>query len=237
MPRELPVQAVFMSPQDHAAMLGRRSPHATSIPRTRPAPSPGSCVMSSGGERPAQEPAEFDDVRAGEAAAVIAEALEAGNDWMEFEETARLLGCYGIAIPTVAGGPRSRAGRTGCRGDRGTRGAEGAGAGDRPQDGAGRRPHRARRARGGDPGGGGDGRGDRAARGRGGRASSFRRWSRAGSRCWSASSSDPVFGPVLACGAGGVTGGAAQGRSRPDLPDHPRRGSPRCSAPSRPSRC
>jgi len=48
---------------------------------------------------PGGEPLDFDDVRAEEAAAVIAEALETGIDWMGFEETARLLGCYGIAIP------------------------------------------------------------------------------------------------------------------------------------------
>ena len=40
MPREIPVQAVVMSPQDHAATWAAGSPR-TSIPRTRPAPSPG----------------------------------------------------------------------------------------------------------------------------------------------------------------------------------------------------
>jgi acetyl coenzyme A synthetase (ADP forming)-like protein len=98
MPRELPVQAVFMSPQDHGAISGGGVP-------THLYPEDAARTLAQvmrhvdWRERPAQEPAEFDDVRAGEAAAVIAEALEAGNDWMEFEETARLLGCYGIAIP------------------------------------------------------------------------------------------------------------------------------------------
>lgn len=50
-------------------------------------------------DRPAQEPPEFDDVRADEAAAVIAEALDSGSEWMQLEQTARLLECYRIAIP------------------------------------------------------------------------------------------------------------------------------------------
>jgi acetate---CoA ligase (ADP-forming) len=98
MPRELPVQAVFMSAQDHAAMAGGGVPthlYPEDAARTL------ARVMRhvEWRDRPAEEPLDFDDVRAEEAAAVIAEALETGIDWMGFEETARLLGCYGIAIP------------------------------------------------------------------------------------------------------------------------------------------
>ena len=50
-------------------------------------------------DRPAEEPPDFEDVRADEAAALIADALESGSDWMPLEKTARLLDCYRIAIP------------------------------------------------------------------------------------------------------------------------------------------
>ena len=98
MPRELPVQAVFMSPQDHAAISGGGVPthlYPEDAARTL------ARVMRhvEWRDRPAQEPPEFDDVRADEAAAVIAEALDSGSEWMQLEQTARLLECYRIAIP------------------------------------------------------------------------------------------------------------------------------------------
>ena len=49
--------------------------------------------------RAAQEPPEFEDVHPDEAAALIAKALETDAGWMGFDETARLLGCYGVAMP------------------------------------------------------------------------------------------------------------------------------------------
>jgi acetate---CoA ligase (ADP-forming) len=98
MPRELPVQAVFMSPRDHASMAGVGVPthlYPEDAARTL------ARVMRhvDWRNRPAQQPHDFDDVRADEAAAVIAEALQSGNEWMQLAETARLLHCYGIAIP------------------------------------------------------------------------------------------------------------------------------------------
>ena len=79
MPRELPVQAVFMSSRDHAAMAGLGVPthlYPEDAARTL------ARVMRhvDWRDRPAQEPPEFDDLRADEAAAVIAEALESGKD-------------------------------------------------------------------------------------------------------------------------------------------------------------
>jgi acetyl coenzyme A synthetase (ADP forming)-like protein len=98
MPREIPVQAVFMSAQDHAAMSGGGVPtHQYPEDAARTLARVMRHVEWRG--RPPQEPPEFDDARADEAAAVIADALETGSEWMGFEEAARLLGCYGIAIP------------------------------------------------------------------------------------------------------------------------------------------
>ncbi len=98
MPREIPVQAVFMSPQDHEAISGGGVPthlYPEDAARTL------ARVMRhvDWRNRPAQEPPDFDDFRAEEAAAVMADVLETGQDWMGFEESARLLGCYGIPIP------------------------------------------------------------------------------------------------------------------------------------------
>ncbi len=99
MEREIPVQAVFMSsgdreaiaaaggvptyvyPEDAARTLGRAMKHV----RWR--------------ARPAEEPPQLGDTRPDEAAAVIAQALADGSEWLSMEETTALLDCYGIAMP------------------------------------------------------------------------------------------------------------------------------------------
>ncbi len=99
MPRQIPVQAVFMSVQDQAAMAGGRIP--TYLYPEDAARTLGRVMRHVDWRgQPAEESPDFDDVRADEAAAVIADALESGNEWMEIEETARLLDCYGIGIPS-----------------------------------------------------------------------------------------------------------------------------------------
>jgi acetate---CoA ligase (ADP-forming) len=98
MSREIPVQAVFMSAQDQGGMAGSGVPtyqYPEDAARTL-----GQVMRHvAWRSRPAQEPAEFNDVRTEEAAAVIANALRSGGGWVGFDETARLLECYGIAIP------------------------------------------------------------------------------------------------------------------------------------------
>ena len=97
--RELPIQAVFMSARDHAAMvrdggvpthlypedaaraLGRVMHHV----RWRAQP-----------ERPVARVA---DAREGEAAAVIADALTGSRERLAMTERAQLLDCYGIGFP------------------------------------------------------------------------------------------------------------------------------------------
>jgi len=49
--------------------------------------------------RPQEEPPAFADLREDEAAAILAEALRDGGGWLEAERAARLLDCYGIATP------------------------------------------------------------------------------------------------------------------------------------------
>jgi acetyl coenzyme A synthetase (ADP forming)-like protein len=102
MPRRIPVQAVFMSaggehsvqeiartpvhryPEDAARALGRVMRHVEWR------------------ARPEEKPAPIEDARSEEASALIAEALERGREWMTMEEAARLLDCYGIALPPWA---------------------------------------------------------------------------------------------------------------------------------------
>lgn len=50
-------------------------------------------------DRPLAEPAKFDDLRREEAAAVVAAALGRGEGWLEAHEVWSLLGCYGL--PTL----------------------------------------------------------------------------------------------------------------------------------------
>ena len=98
MSREIPVQAVFMSAQDQGGMAGSGVPtyqYPEDAARTLGQVMRHVAWRSS----PAQEPPEFNDVRTEEAAAVIANALRSGREWVGFDETARLLECYGVAIP------------------------------------------------------------------------------------------------------------------------------------------
>lgn len=95
--REIPVQLVFMSaadgdgsstrlptyrfPEDAARALGKAARHA----RWR--------------QQPESMPPSFPDLRTDEAAAILAEALATKREWLGAEECMRLLGCYGVATP------------------------------------------------------------------------------------------------------------------------------------------
>lgn len=112
--REIPVELVFMSaadggessgrlpsyrfPEDAAQALGKATRHA----RWR--------------QRPEFSSPSFPDLRADEAAAILAEALAAEQEWLGAEECMRLLDCYGIAMPeaVVASDPEA-AGRAAAK--------------------------------------------------------------------------------------------------------------------------
>jgi acyl-CoA synthetase (NDP forming) len=99
MERRIPVQAVFMSsgdrqamaagggvpthvyPEDAARTLGRVMRHV----RWR--------------RRPPEEEPSFADLRRDEASAVLAGALEDEREWLGADDAARLLDCYGIPTP------------------------------------------------------------------------------------------------------------------------------------------
>ena len=240
MPREIPVQAVFMSAQDHAAMAGKAGFPPTCIPRTPPEPLARVMRHVEWRGAPGEEPAELRRrPRRGRAAAVIAEALADGGGWLGIERdrprcsTATGSRCpeWRLAADSEAAGRAAEelGGRVALKAQSARRSST------RPRSGAVRIG-----LAGGEevaPGGRGDGRSARAAPASSGRASSSRRWSRAASSCWSAWSSDPLFGPVLACGAGGTQAELLKDVAVRICPLDRTTRRARCSARSRSSRC
>jgi acetyl coenzyme A synthetase (ADP forming)-like protein len=202
MPREIPVQAVFMSPQDHEAISGGGVP--THLYPEDAARTLGRVMRHvDWRDRPAEEPADFEDVRAEEAAGLIAEALESGNEWMGLEQTARLLDCYRIAIPPwrVAADPEEAGRAADELGGRVALKAQGPGLLHKTETGAvrirlsgGAEVSRAAEEM------------DEAIAGTGARRESFvlQAMVEGGVELLVGVVGDPTFGPVLACGAGGT---------------------------------
>ncbi len=99
MPRRIPVQAVFMSEKDQAAARAASAMAVHLYPEDA-AHALGQVMRHVEWRRtPPEDPPEFPDADAEEAAALIAETLGAGREWMDIEAASRLLGCYGIPIP------------------------------------------------------------------------------------------------------------------------------------------
>ncbi len=98
MERRIPVQAVFMSQADREAMAGAGVP--TYLYPEDAARTMGRVMRHvRWRERPARTLTSFADTRPDEASAVIADALEEEGEWLKAEHIARLLDCYGIAMP------------------------------------------------------------------------------------------------------------------------------------------
>jgi acetate---CoA ligase (ADP-forming) len=91
LPREVPVQAVFMSEHDHAAMA--RDGHIPTYLYPEDAARALSRVMRHvrWRERSRSDPPVFDDARADEAAGVIADALRDGGGWLAMPKLMRLM--------------------------------------------------------------------------------------------------------------------------------------------------
>jgi acyl-CoA synthetase (NDP forming) len=111
LPREIPVQAVFMSNKDRAAMIRKGG-----VP-TYLYPEHGAYALArvvdhaEWRRRPAEAPPSFDDVRPEIAAAAIAEGLGEGEGWLDFERLSRLLDAYRIPMAEwrMAGDPEAAA--------------------------------------------------------------------------------------------------------------------------------
>jgi acyl-CoA synthetase (NDP forming) len=99
MPGTMPVQAVFMSPEESAAPA--ESPsfpiHLYPEDAARALGKVERYVRRR--ERPEASPFELPDARADEAAAIISEGLAEGREWLDLGACGRLLDCYGIAMP------------------------------------------------------------------------------------------------------------------------------------------
>jgi acyl-CoA synthetase (NDP forming) len=88
-----------MSPQDHGAIREVSSLPIHSYPEDAARALGRVMRHVEWSKRPAEEPPDLDDVGAEGAAALIAEALDGGEEWMRMDEASRLLACYGISIP------------------------------------------------------------------------------------------------------------------------------------------
>ena len=98
LPREIPVQAVFMSTQDRAAMIRKGGVPTYLYPEHGAHALARVVHHAEWTRRPAEAPPSFDDVRPDIAAAAIAEGLGEGAEWLDFERLSRLLGAYGIPL-------------------------------------------------------------------------------------------------------------------------------------------
>jgi acetyl coenzyme A synthetase (ADP forming)-like protein len=99
LPRELPVQAVFMSAEDHAAIDPDGGVPVHLYPEDA-ARALGRVMRHVEWKAlPYEDPPNFPDADAELGAVTIARALERGGGWLGLEEITELLGHHGIAMP------------------------------------------------------------------------------------------------------------------------------------------
>lgn len=203
LPREIPVQSVFMTPAESATIAASSSLPTYLFPEDAARALAKAARHARWREKPQPPAVAFADVREAEAAAILAEALAAGREWLGASECARLLDCYGVRMPEaiVASGPEA-AGEAAARlGGPVALKAHGPGILHKSELGAVRtglngREQVSRAAREMDAA---------LARARVERASFLvQRMAEAGVELLVGVASDPVFGPVVACGAGGT---------------------------------
>jgi acetate---CoA ligase (ADP-forming) len=96
--RRIPVQAVFMSAQDHAAMVAAGEVPSYLYPEDAARALARVRRYADWTRTAVAEASEPICARRDEAAALIAEALAAGAGWLGLEPLIRLLDCYGIAV-------------------------------------------------------------------------------------------------------------------------------------------
>ncbi len=97
--REIPVQAVFMSAGDRVAMAADGEIPTYLYPEDAARALGRVMRHVEWRARPREEPPTFADALPDEAAAIIAAALEGEGEWLGATDVARLLDCYGIATP------------------------------------------------------------------------------------------------------------------------------------------
>ncbi|HET7417084.1 MAG TPA: GNAT family N-acetyltransferase [Solirubrobacterales bacterium] len=97
--RPIPLQAVFMTTGERGPLAAAAGVPTHVQPESAARALGKAVAYAEWRQRPPSEPPELPDLREDEAAAVIAEALAAGREWLSAPECERVLGCYGIATP------------------------------------------------------------------------------------------------------------------------------------------
>ncbi len=98
LPRPIPVQAVFMSTRDQAAMIAKGGVPTYLYPEHGAHALARVVHHAEWRRRPVEDPPDFDDLSPDVAAAAIAEGLQEGEGWLDFERLHRLLEAYGIEL-------------------------------------------------------------------------------------------------------------------------------------------
>jgi len=201
--RQIPIQAVFMSPTERSALAERAGLPTYLHPEDAAKALAKAVRHQRWRHRPPAEVRELPDARADEASAVIAEALEAGRDWLDAAACQRLLDCYGIPLPEsrIAADPDAVAAAASALGGRVALKAQGSQIVHKTELGAVRLGIEGAQAAW-DAATGIDA--ELGAAGVERESFLVQRMVGGGTELLVGVATDPVFGPVLACGAGGT---------------------------------
>lgn len=93
---EKPVLTVFLSAEEAPEILRSAQIPSYRFPETAAIALARAARYRQWRERPEPTLAKFDDLRRDEAALIVASALQRGNGWLTADETASLLSCYGL---------------------------------------------------------------------------------------------------------------------------------------------
>jgi acetyl coenzyme A synthetase (ADP forming)-like protein len=97
--RPIPLQAVFMTTGERAPLAEAAKVPIHVQPESAAQALGKAVAYAEWRRRPVAEPAELTDVDGDEVAALIAEALAEGREWLSADECERVLRCYGVSIP------------------------------------------------------------------------------------------------------------------------------------------
>ncbi|HET8565543.1 MAG TPA: GNAT family N-acetyltransferase [Solirubrobacterales bacterium] len=201
--RPLPLQAVFMTSGERGPLASAARVPTHAQPEGAARALGKALAYAEWRRQPAPQAPELEDVNGDATAAVIAEALAAGREWLSAKECERVLGCYGVATPEsrLAAGPAAAGEAAAELGGRVALKAHGPGIIHKTElgavaiglEGSDEVEAAAERMR-----------ARLAERGLAPESFLVQRLVEGGTELLVGMATDPVFGPVLACGAGGT---------------------------------